>query len=56
VELRKSKYKKFAYSLSTTSIGKAFNDYDKCYEVLGAWSSLGAIKAAKMEEGRLFVE
>ncbi|MFC1938937.1 DUF3795 domain-containing protein [Chloroflexota bacterium] len=35
-ELRKSKYKKFADAISTNSFGQAFQNYDKCYEVLGA--------------------
>ena len=34
--LRQSKYKKFADFMGTQSFGKAFADYDKCYEVLGA--------------------
>jgi hypothetical protein len=47
VELRKSKYKKFANSLSTTSFGKAFSDYDKCYEVLGAMVKFRCNKGCK---------
>jgi len=35
-ELRKTKYKKFADFISQDKFGKAFRDYDKCYEVLGA--------------------
>jgi len=35
-ELRQSKYRKFAGFLAGTSFGKAFQDYDRCYEVLGA--------------------
>ena len=35
-ELRQSKYKKFADFLGGQSFGKAFQNYDKCYEVLGA--------------------
>lgn len=35
-ELRESKFEKFADYISTTSFGKVYKDYDKCYEVLGA--------------------
>jgi hypothetical protein len=35
-ELRDSKYKKFAYSLSKYTFGRPFKGYDTCYEVLGA--------------------
>ena len=35
-ELRKSKYKKFADFISTNNFGQAFQEYDRCYEVLGA--------------------
>ncbi|MFH1101995.1 MAG: DUF3795 domain-containing protein [Methanobacteriota archaeon] len=35
-ELRESKYKKFADTLSKNNFGKAFKNYDTCYEVLGA--------------------
>lgn len=34
-ELRQLKYKKFADYLAQQSFGKAFENYDKCYEVLG---------------------
>ncbi len=34
-ELRASKYRKFAEFLATTTFGKGFKEYDKCYEVLG---------------------
>jgi len=53
-ELRKSKYKKFADSLSTTSFGKAFNDYDKCYEVLGAMVRFRCDKGCKNGRGPPF--
>jgi len=35
-ELRESKFKNFADFVATTSFGKAYKNYDKCYEVLGA--------------------
>ena len=35
-ELRGYKYDKFARFMATLSFGKAFQDYDKCYDVLGA--------------------
>ena len=35
-ELRQAKYGKFANLLSGQSFGRAFQNYDKCYEVLGA--------------------
>jgi hypothetical protein len=53
-ELRKSKYKKFAASLSTTAFGKAFCDYDKCYEVLGAMVKFRCNKGCKNGGGPPF--
>jgi len=35
-ELRNTKYKKFADFIATYKFGQAYQDYDKCYEVLGA--------------------
>ena len=35
-ELRANKYDKFAHAISQQSFGKAFKDYDTCYEVLGS--------------------
>ncbi len=35
-ELRQARYEKFAGFISTTPFGKAYRDYDKCYDVLGA--------------------
>ncbi|UCB46468.1 MAG: DUF3795 domain-containing protein [Spirochaetota bacterium] len=46
-ELRQSKYKKFAGFLSEISFGKAFIDYDKCYEVLGAMVKFRCHKGCK---------
>ncbi len=46
-ELRKSKYEKFADSLSTTSFGKSFRYYGKCYEVLDAMVKLRCNKGCK---------
>jgi hypothetical protein len=52
--LRKSKYEKFADSLSTTSFGKSFSDYDKCYEVLGAFVKFRCNKGYKNGGGPPF--
>jgi hypothetical protein len=46
-ELRLSKYRKFAGALSETNFGKAFTDYDKCYEVLGAMVKFRCHKGCK---------
>jgi len=35
-ELRDSKYKKFADFIAQTNFGRFYENYDKCYEVLGA--------------------
>jgi len=35
-ELRRTKYDKFAHALSAWNFGKAYKNYDACYEVLGA--------------------
>lgn len=35
-ELRDSRFKRFADFSATTGFGKAYKDYDACYEVLGA--------------------
>jgi hypothetical protein len=35
-ELRKAKYQKLADSLATSTFGQVFQDYNKCYQVLGA--------------------
>ena len=35
-KLRAYKYDKFAHAVSQQSFGKAFKEYDTCYEVLGA--------------------
>jgi len=36
LELRKSKFDKFAAFMSQTGFGKDFKNYDECYRVLGA--------------------
>lgn len=38
-ELRQTKYKKFADFMAQQSFSKAFENYDKCYEVLGAMAA-----------------
>jgi hypothetical protein len=53
-ELRKSKYKKFADSISTNSFGRAFRDYDKCYEVLGAMVKFRCHKGCRAGGGPPF--
>ena len=35
-ELRAHKYDKFAHVIAEEGFGKVFQDYDKCYQVLGA--------------------
>ena len=53
-ELRQSKYKKFAAFLSQYNFGKAFKDYDKCYEVLGAMAKFRCHKVCKNGGGPPF--
>ncbi|MBN2015999.1 DUF3795 domain-containing protein [Candidatus Dojkabacteria bacterium] len=53
-ELRQSKYKKFAAFLSQNSFGKAFKNYDKCYEVLGSMVRFRCHKGCKNGGGPPF--
>lgn len=53
-ELRASKYKKFVDFMSTQSFGKAYKDYDKCYEVLGAMVRFRCHKGCRNGGGNPF--
>lgn len=53
-ELRAYKYDKFAHSMAALSFGKAFQDYDKCYDVLGAMVKFRCKKGCRNEGGNPF--
>jgi hypothetical protein len=53
-ELRKSKYKKFADFIASSSFGQAFRGYDKCYEVLGAMVRFRCHKGCRVGGGPPF--
>ena len=53
-ELRQTKYKKFAGFISQYNFGKAFRDYDICYEVLGAMVKFRCHKGCKNGGGPPF--
>ncbi|NMC59372.1 MAG: DUF3795 domain-containing protein [Candidatus Methanofastidiosa archaeon] len=53
-ELRESKYKNFADYVGQTSFGKSFQDYDRCYEVLGAMVKFRCKKGCKDGGGNPF--
>ena len=50
-ELRAYKYDKFAHSMAALSFGKAFQDYDKCYDVLGAMVKMRCGKTCRTGSG-----
>lgn len=53
-ELRASHYEKFARGISEQGFGKAFKDYDTCYEVLGAMVKFRCKKGCKNGGGPPF--
>lgn len=53
-ELRESKFKNFADAVANTSFGKAYKDYDKCHEVLGAMVRFRCKKGCRAGGGNPF--
>lgn len=53
-ELRTSKYDKFAHAISQQSFGKAYKEYDACYEVLGAMVKFRCKKGCRNGGGNPF--
>ena len=53
-ELRGYKYDKFARVMATLSFGKAFQDYDMCYDVLGAMVKFRCKKGCRNGGGNPF--
>ncbi len=53
-ELRKAKYQKLADALATSSFWQVFQDYDKCYQVLGAMVKFRCHKGCRAGGGPSF--
>jgi hypothetical protein len=53
-ELRQSKYKIFADFLAQQNFGKAFKNYDRCYETLGAMVRFRCHKGCRLGGGPPF--